>query len=140
MIQDKVASGFLAWSPNLTLYLAPPKDHSPFTPWKAGSEIVPTLRAIVCQESFWKRLEELWGEESAQSSITYDSVAFVKSVCEFCHCKLSLLSNAKLLLVQVLEDECLPLVKPIIMNLLSKIDQNKQRAAAELLAGVIGGI
>jgi proteasome activator subunit 4 len=39
----------------------------------------------------------------------------------------------------VLELECLPLVKPTIEDLLGLLDQNKQRAAAELIAGIIGG-
>jgi proteasome activator subunit 4 len=39
----------------------------------------------------------------------------------------------------VLEDEYLPILKPIIEELLDIIDQNKQRAAAEMIGGVIGG-
>ena len=39
----------------------------------------------------------------------------------------------------MLEDEPFPYVEPILTDLLSKKDKNKQRAGAELLAGVIGG-
>ena len=39
----------------------------------------------------------------------------------------------------MLEEEPLEVVKPMIEDLLNDVDQNKQRAAAELLAGVIGG-
>lgn len=38
-----------------------------------------------------------------------------------------------------MEESCVPVLKPIIEKLLSDQDQNKQRAAAELLAGLLGG-
>lgn len=41
--------------------------------------------------------------------------------------------------VQLLEDEPLEALKPIIEQLVSDKDQNTQRAAAELIAGVLGG-
>lgn len=43
------------------------------------------------------------------------------------------------IIVQMLEDEPLPALKPILEELLNNKDVDKQRAAAELTAGVIGG-
>jgi proteasome activator subunit 4 len=43
------------------------------------------------------------------------------------------------LAVQVLEDEPLSLLKSPIEKLLNQPEQHKQRAAAELLAAIIGG-
>ncbi|TRM60121.1 hypothetical protein BD626DRAFT_571905 [Schizophyllum amplum] len=40
---------------------------------------------------------------------------------------------------QLLEDEPFKFMKPVLVDLLAKKDKNKQRAAAELLAGLIGG-
>jgi proteasome activator subunit 4 len=42
-------------------------------------------------------------------------------------------------IVQLLEDAPLASIQPVIEELLNDTDQNKQRGAAELLAGVIGG-
>jgi len=44
-----------------------------------------------------------------------------------------------LIAVQLIEDAPLASVQPVIKELVDSDDQNKQRAAAELLAGIIGG-
>ena len=41
--------------------------------------------------------------------------------------------------VQLLDDEPLEVLKPIVEELLQDKDKNKQRAAAEFLAGIIAG-
>lgn len=43
------------------------------------------------------------------------------------------------LLVQLLEDEPFEAFKPTVEGLIADKDHNKQRAAAEFLAGVLGG-
>ncbi len=43
------------------------------------------------------------------------------------------------LAVQLLEDEPFEAFRPTVEELIADNDQNKQRAAAEMLAGVIGG-
>lgn len=42
-------------------------------------------------------------------------------------------------IVQLLEDDPFEAFKPIVEGLIAEKEQNKQRAAAELLAGVLGG-
>jgi hypothetical protein len=42
-------------------------------------------------------------------------------------------------LVQLLEDEPFEAFKPTVESLIADKDQNKQRAAAEFLAGILGG-
>ena len=42
-------------------------------------------------------------------------------------------------LVQLLGDEALPVLQPIVEKLLQGDDKNKQRGAAEFMAGIIGG-
>jgi proteasome activator subunit 4 len=51
----------------------------------------------------------------------------------------SLRKVADMLVVQLLEDEPLEVVKPLVQKLIADKDQNKQRAAAEILAGVLNG-
>ena len=47
---------------------------------------------------------------------------------------------ADMFVVQILEDEPFEVMKPIVEGLLEDVDQNKQRAAAEMMAGVLGGM
>lgn len=42
-------------------------------------------------------------------------------------------------LVQLLEDEPFAAFKPVVESLIADKDHNKQRAAAEFLAGILGG-
>lgn len=42
-------------------------------------------------------------------------------------------------LVQLLEDEPFEAFRPVVEKLIVDKDQNKQRAAAEFLAGILGG-
>ncbi len=44
-----------------------------------------------------------------------------------------------IIIVQLLEDEPFEALKPTLEGLLGDIDKNKQRGAAELLAGLLGG-
>ncbi len=49
-------------------------------------------------------------------------------------------SEMALFSVQIMEDEPFELLKPTLEGLLKDVDYNKQRAAAELLAGLLGGM
>lgn len=42
-------------------------------------------------------------------------------------------------IVQLLEDEPLEILRPFLEDLIKESEKNKQRAAAELLAGIISG-
>ncbi|KZW02065.1 hypothetical protein EXIGLDRAFT_736784 [Exidia glandulosa HHB12029] len=122
LFQDKAVGGWMAWGSEIALYASPAQDKSTFLPWEPASEpALQALRDVVLQEDFWARLSDHYAEENQQESTTLDNISCVKSI------------------FQVLEDECWPIVKPILEKLLSDVDQNKQRAGAELLAGVIGG-
>ena len=39
-----------------------------------------------------------------------------------------------------MEEEPFEFVKPVVESLIDDVDQNKQRAAAEILAGILGGM
>ncbi|EJD55475.1 hypothetical protein AURDEDRAFT_109790 [Auricularia subglabra TFB-10046 SS5] len=122
LFQDKPGAGWIAWQSEMACFASPAKDKSTFLPWEPSSEVMlSTLREVVIREQFWERLSEHYAEENNQETTTLDNISCVKSI------------------FQVLEDECLPLVKPILEKLLANIEQNKQRAGAELLAGILGG-
>lgn len=57
-----------------------------------------------------------------------------------CYLYLSLIKLLSSPAVQLLEDKPFHVFKPVVEKLIIDKDQNKQRAAAELLAGVLGGM
>jgi len=52
----------------------------------------------------------------------------------------NLILQCPIFAVQLLEDEPFEAFKPTVERLIADKDQNKQRAAAEFLAGVLGGM
>ncbi|KAL1720654.1 hypothetical protein EV715DRAFT_249853, partial [Schizophyllum commune] len=113
---------WLAWHDHITMTHVPDVVKSTYQPWEAASqEAVKAVREMATTKQFWQDLVTYYGEENHESTVVQDNIATVKSI------------------FQLLEDEPFPIVKPILADLLSKKDKNKQRAGAELLAGVIGG-
>ncbi|KAF4606976.1 hypothetical protein EYR38_001031 [Pleurotus pulmonarius] len=114
--------GWLAWPSRFSLLASPHPTRSTFQPWDRTSEAaVTTLRTVAMDPEFWENLITYYAEETDEVSLTQDNVSTVKSI------------------FQVLEDEPLETLKPQLVTLLQDKDQNKQRAAAELLAGVLNG-
>ncbi|EGN99641.1 hypothetical protein SERLA73DRAFT_159863 [Serpula lacrymans var. lacrymans S7.3] len=90
--------------------------------WEASSEdVISCVREIVQDSSFWKQLSTHFAEENYEKRILQDNISDVKSI------------------FQLLEDQPFEALKPTLEELLADKDQNKQRAAAELLAGVLNG-
>ncbi|KAF7437108.1 hypothetical protein PC9H_003942 [Pleurotus ostreatus] len=114
--------GWLAWPSKFSLLALPHQTKSTFQPWDRTSEAaVATLRTVAMDPEFWENLITYYAEETDEVSLTQDNVSIVKSI------------------FQVLEDEPLETLKPQLVALIQDKDQNKQRAAAELLAGVLNG-
>lgn len=80
-------------------------------------------------------------EETNQSSVVQDHVSCVKSICKFFYDSSTISYLKDLLADQLLEDLPFESMKPTLERLLNTKDtsKDKQRAAAEFLAGVIGG-
>jgi proteasome activator subunit 4 len=122
LLYDKRPPAWLAWDSTITLYKLPDDTKSTFGPWdETAQDAVNMLRQTVMQESFWDKLSTYYSEENNESSIIQDDVSCVKSI------------------FQILEDEPFELLQPILERLITDKEQNKQRGAAEFLAGVIGG-
>lgn len=87
--------------------------------------------------SYWEQLAVYYSEENHETNITQDNVSCVKSICEV----LCILGSPPLTdsLVQILEDEPFEALRPTMEALIANKDQDKQRAAAEFIAGVVGG-
>ncbi|KAJ4489583.1 hypothetical protein C8J55DRAFT_557490 [Lentinula edodes] len=119
---DKDPQGWIAWGRSISLYEPPHPTHSSLLPWESASqEAVSAASQIATRPEFWKKLNKYLSEENSETSMTQDNVSCIKSI------------------FQLLEDEPLPAVKPILDELLKDKDVDKQRAAAEIAAGIIGG-
>ncbi|KAF8898398.1 hypothetical protein BD779DRAFT_1607219 [Infundibulicybe gibba] len=119
---DKNPCGWIAWPKSIALYTPPDASSSTFQPWeKLSTDTVAAIRGAVMDASFWEKLSGYYSEENHETTITQDNVSCVKSI------------------FQILEDEPFGVLQPILEKLIADKDQNKQRAAAELLAGLLGG-
>lgn len=134
-----MSSGWLVWPETYPAFLAP--DSTQFSPpsWEAGSqEALKALREVTLKPSFWKDLSTHYSSENHSDVCVQDNISCVKSICELFAVMVSerCLSNRT---VQVLHDEPFEALRPTIEKLLDDTEKNKQRGAAEFLAGVIGG-
>ena len=118
--------------------MPPDETKSTFAPWDESSQdAIDILRQVTNSASFWESLSTYYSEENHETFIIQDNVSCVKSICEYMSHKRWQLLTA--LTVQVLEDEPFESLKPIVERLIADKEQNKQRGAAEFIAGVIGG-
>ncbi|KAG1867785.1 hypothetical protein DFJ58DRAFT_859984 [Suillus subalutaceus] len=118
---DTLHQGWLAWSGTLAAYKPPHGLKSTFKWEPSNAEALSCLREIAVDADFWKKLSGHFAEENHESTVVQDHISCVKSI------------------FQVLGDEPWDLLKPKLETLLADQDKNKQRAAAELLAGVLNG-
>ncbi|KAH9947705.1 ARM repeat-containing protein [Amylocystis lapponica] len=122
---DKINTGFAVWTPTIKAYRAVPEGSSAFT-WESSSQ--PALRAmssILQEEKFFSDLVGLWGQESSRNQVTPelrpDNVNFIKT------------------LAKMFEHERLDTILSEVDPLITDIDRYKQRAGAEMLAGLLRG-
>ncbi|KAF7319927.1 Membrane protein [Mycena kentingensis (nom. inval.)] len=114
--------GWLTWGATVPLYKPPDFERSTFLPWNEESQpAVAALRKLTLASSFWEQLSTFFAEENNETAIVVDNVSFVKSI------------------FQVLEDEPFAVFEPVVMKLIPEKEPDKQRALAELLAGLLGG-
>lgn len=118
---EKIGSGWLAWKESSS-YFVPQASTSLLLPWCDDcQEAVIAIREIVTQPSYWQKLTKHYSSENHSEVIVQDNASCVKSI------------------FQLLEDEPLEALRPSLEALLTESEKNKQRAAAELLAGIISG-
>ncbi|KAH9487110.1 Proteasome activator complex subunit 4 [Psilocybe cubensis] len=119
---DKTPPGWLVWDKTISLYILPRPSKSTFQPWEAGSaDAIQAVREMVLRKEYWEDVAIYYSEENHETTITQDNVSTVKSI------------------FQLLEDEPFEAFRPTVEAAIADKDQNKQRAAAEFLAGILGG-
>ncbi|KAI0702460.1 hypothetical protein BC835DRAFT_1411015 [Cytidiella melzeri] len=118
---EKVYSGWLAWTDE-TGFLLPPATSTPTDACHFEChEARDVIRKEVTQSLFWEKLAKHYTAENHSEVIIQDNASCVKSI------------------FQVLQAEPLEALRPTLETLLADKEKNKQRGAAELLAGIICG-
>ncbi|KAI0050704.1 hypothetical protein FA95DRAFT_1581074 [Auriscalpium vulgare] len=119
---DEISSGWVAWADSLSASIRPDVSKATFKPWDpASEEAEATIREYANDKKYWKELSTHFSSETNADLMSSDNVALVKSF------------------VQLLEDEAFPHVQAQVEELIEDTDQNKQRGAAEFLAGLLNG-
>lgn len=132
--------GWLTWPKTLSVYKPPDSIKSTFQPWdSASAAAIEAVRKLATDPTFWKALSTYYSEENHEESITQDNVSVVKSLCKVIY-HIIFIEMTHFIVVQLLEDEPFEALRPQLEKLIADKDQNKQRAAAEFLAGIIGGV
>jgi proteasome activator subunit 4 len=121
---DKMPTGFIAWTPTIEVYTQVSEGNRP--EWEAAS--LPTLEAIesvITSDGYCHRMLQLWSQESSRAGSTAelrsDHSTFIKSLA--------------LLLGLSPWSAALSTIEPMMAD----PDKYKQRASAELLAGLLRG-
>ncbi|KAL0579785.1 Proteasome activator BLM10 [Marasmius crinis-equi] len=118
---DKTPPGWLTLPEPISVYKIPAPKTSTFVWEEPSAEAIAAARKVSTDRSFWKKLSNYLAEETHDTTMTQDNVSNVKSI------------------FQLLEDAPFEALRPQLESLLAEKEPDKQRAAAELLAGVIGG-
>ncbi|TIC14990.1 hypothetical protein E3Q14_00482 [Wallemia mellicola] len=121
-LQDKTQSGWLCWGRTLDVYGLPPTDHFPFE-WEVDSSAsIKAITDTVMSSEWWYKFVSQLSIESSSNGPSYDHVNFIKSIF-------------------AMSEKPLGLLKSVIEPLLEDVsDRHKQRAASELLSGLLRGI
>ncbi|GAA5836406.1 hypothetical protein JCM11251_007072, partial [Rhodosporidiobolus azoricus] len=119
---DKQGTGWLVWGDNVEFYSVPSEDESIFN-WDATSgEAIDQLREIVQQQNWWDAFIQHLSMEKTIDYLAADVCMLVKSI------------------FQVFEDAPFEFVLPTLDSLIAdKTDRHKQRAAGELVGGMVRG-
>ncbi|GJN88228.1 hypothetical protein Rhopal_001193-T1 [Rhodotorula paludigena] len=121
-LTDKQSQGWLVWGDSVDYYAVPPEEGSVFDWDHSSKEALDQLREIVLQQSWW---DTFVGHLKMEKSIDYlaaDNCMLVKS------------------LAQIFEDELCQFILPAVDELIAdKSNRHKQRAAGELIGGMIRG-
>ncbi|WFD34224.1 Proteasome activator BLM10 [Malassezia cuniculi] len=116
-LRDGGEDGWLMWSP-FDDYATLPTE---WMPWESESRAAVEAVRRVTNAEWWDRLADHLAHETERDYLSAESIQFLKSI------------------VQVLGDSVLSFVQPLVERLVEERNRHKQRAAAELIAGLLRG-
>src|SRR6266403_1036757 len=141
LLVENVDSGWLAWQDSIVAYACPHVSDPSLTPWDPESqEAISAVREAATDSSFWQNLSTHFSSETHSEVVSSDNVASIKSIGMSTQDEKRLLHPPNFQLsVQLLENESFTPLQTLIDELIQNPDQNKQRGAAEFLAGLLNG-
>ncbi|GAA6008845.1 hypothetical protein JCM10207_001745 [Rhodosporidiobolus poonsookiae] len=121
-LMDKSGTGWLVWGDSVEYYAVPPEEGSVFDWDPSSADTLQQIRGIVMQQAWWDTFIQHLSMEKSIDYLAADVCMLVKSV------------------FQVFEDAPAEFVLPAIDTLIAdKTDRHKQRAAGELIGGMVRG-
>ncbi|BGP18854.1 hypothetical protein JCM10213_003509 [Rhodosporidiobolus nylandii] len=121
-LHDKASTGWLVWGDSMEYYSVPDEEKSTFEWDPTSSDTLEQLRAILMQQAWWDTFIQHLAMEKSIDYLAADVCMLVKSI------------------FQVYEDAPFEFVLPAVEGLIAdKTDRHKQRAAGELIGGMVRG-
>ncbi|KAI5481022.1 proteasome activator subunit 4 [Pseudohyphozyma bogoriensis] len=122
MLMDKQNTGWLVWGDEVEFYAVPPETATAITWDTSSSEAIDDVRALIATPTWWDSFVKHLSQEKTNDYLAADSITVVKSIFQ-------IFGDAPC-------DHVLPLVEKLIAD---KADRHKQRAAGELVGGMLRG-
>jgi proteasome activator subunit 4 len=141
---DKLPTGFLVWSDNVKAYLPPHDVTSPFSWDPSCAPALEAIRQAMDEEPWLRKLASLWAQESngaanTTTDVRSDHISFIKSLCMWICWSLSAFGIDGVA-VKMYEDRHLDHALAVLEPLWQDGDRFKQRAAGEILQGILRGV
>lgn len=121
LLMDKQSTGWLVWGDTVEFYAVPGENASAITWDPSSTETIERLREIIIQPAWWETFAKHLSQEKTIDYLASDAITIVKS------------------LFQIFEDAPCQFVLPILEDLIADKDRHKQRAAGELIGGMVRG-
>ena len=122
LLMDKQSTGWLVWGDSVEFYAVPPETDSAITWDVSSAEALEQIRAVIMTAAWWGTFTNQLSQEKSVDYLASDATTIVKSI------------------FQIFEDAPCEFVLPILDGFIAeKTNRHKQRAAGELLGGMIRG-
>ncbi|KAH8929547.1 hypothetical protein BT69DRAFT_1292546 [Atractiella rhizophila] len=120
-LMDKTVIGWLVWGSEVEFYAAPP-DGAPLPTWDSTSQAATEeLRKVIHSQKWWDDFSAILAQEHTRDYLGNDNATVIKSI------------------FQIFQDAPLEFLFPVLEKFIEEEDRHKQRAAGELLGGLLRG-
>ena len=119
---DKQSTGWLVWGDTVEFYAVPPETDSAITWDVTSTDAIEQIRAVLMTATWWETFLNHLAQEKPIDYLASDATTVSKSI------------------FQIFEDAPCQFVLPILERFIAdKKDRHRQRAAGELIGGMVRG-